>query len=108
MSTLGVISRAGAALAAGGLVLGLSAVPAVSQQAPATVTLTGSAECQIVDGTAYWAISYNLHNNIEPEQVINSVPLAFGDVSIDSAVISVDGDDLGETPFTPNTSPRWW
>jgi len=106
MNTYGRVARVGVAVAAGGLVLGLTAIPAGSQALPEqTVTLTGTAVCQIVDGGALWNIHYNLHNNIAPEVIVGSVPAAFGDVTVTSAVVSLDGTEIGPTTFDPNPVP---
>ena len=109
MLTSGLIARAGAALAAGGLVFGLSAIPAGSQVVPgSSVTLTGSAECQLTggeNGGPIWVISYNLHNNIDPQVIVGSAPAAFGDVDVTSAFVSLNGTTLAPAVFSPNPVP---
>ena len=99
MTRFGTVSRVGAAVAAGGLVLGLSALPAGSQVLE-PITITGTAECVNMDGDYVWAIDYTIHNDLQPPQIVGSVPAAVNDVSIDSA--EVTGAVSGSPPFTPN------
>ena len=106
MSIYGRLGRVGAAVVAGGLVLGLTAIPAGSQALPEeTVTLTGTAVCRVIEGGQMWDINYNLHNNIAPEVIVGAIPAAFGDVTVDSAVVSLDGTDISPTFFDPNPVP---
>lgn len=101
MSTFGVLTRAGAVMAAGGLVIGLSAIPAGSQQLE-PITITGEATCVQAEGQAAWAVDYTIHNDLTIP-TIDSVPAAARDVNIDSATLSGAAD--GNPTFSPNPIP---
>jgi hypothetical protein len=104
----GLIARTGAAVAAGGLVLGLSAIPAGSQVAPASpLQVSGTVECQVIEGDYLWVIDYTAENLVEPQVVpaSASVPAAYGDIDITSAPITLDGAPVGSASFSPNPVP---
>ncbi len=98
----GTIVRAGAALAAGGLVLGLSALPAGSQSVgSASLDLTGTATCEVQNGEYVWAVEYSATNTSEIN-IIGSTPAAIGDIDLGSQVLTLNGQPAGTTDLLPN------
>ena len=95
-----LVRRALTAVAAGGMVLGVSAVPAsAGLQAP--ISITGEAVCNLATGHETYSLNWTITNLIQnlPASTTNT-PAAYGDVNIDSATES--GAWTGSVTFTPN------
>jgi hypothetical protein len=100
------LARAGAAIAAGGLVLGLTAVPTSAQVEPASpLQVSGTATCEVWEGEYVWVVEYVAENLVDPEPILTAVPAAFGDIDITSAPITLNGDVVGAGNFDPNPVP---
>ena len=105
MLTFGPLARAGAVVAAGGFVIGLSAIPAGSQVLPtSSLAVTGTVDCQVVEGEYTWIVAYEA-TNTSTIDIPASVPAALGDIDITSQVISLDGSPVGSTDLQPNPVP---
>jgi len=105
MSVFRPFARVGAALAAGGLVLGLSAVSAGSQELETYLVVSGEYECVEVEGDYVWAIDYLAENLIEPLPEPGAIPAASGDIWILDADLYVGEEELGAVTFDPDVVP---
>ncbi len=105
MPSIRPFARAGAALAAGGLVLGLTAIPAGSQVVDtSSLEVTGTVECQVSGDQYTWVVAYEA-TNTSSIGVPNNVPAALGDIDITGQELSLDTVDLGPINLTPNPVP---
>jgi hypothetical protein len=105
MPSIRPFARAGAALAAGGLVLGLTVIPAGSQVIDTSgLEVTGTVECQVVEGSYNWVVAYEATNTTIIDIPANA-PAAFGDITIESQVVTLDGGPAGSTDLQPNPVP---
>jgi hypothetical protein len=105
------LTGAGAAVAVGLLVLGLSALPVGSQVVPADpLALDGTIVCNGYHVDRYnieyvWAVNYTATNNYLPQPGPADVPAAIGDIEIISADVTLDGEAIGPAEFSPNPVP---
>lgn len=102
MLKFGPVVRVGAAVAAGGLVLGLTAIPAGSQVVnSASLAASGTVECQVISGVYTWVFDYEATNTSQIGIPAN-VPAALGDIEITSQAVTLDGAPGGATNLVPN------
>jgi hypothetical protein len=105
MPSIRPFARAGAALAAGGLVLGLTAIPAGSQVvASSSLAVTGTVECQVAGDQYTWVVAYEATNTSQIAIPAGS-PAALGDIDITAENLSLDAVDLGPIDLQPNPVP---
>lgn len=94
-----LVRRALIAAAAGGMVLGVSAVPA-SAGLTAPISISGEAVCNVATGHETYTLNWTI-TNLTPAQVAGTNgAAAYGDVNIVSATES--GAWTGTVTFTPN------
>lgn len=101
MFRFGFAARAGIAAAAGGLVLGLSVVPAGSQVIEqSSLDVAGTATCEVVEGEYTWVVDYTA-TNTSTIGIPASAPAALGEIDIifQQAVLN------GGTPFNTDLVP---
>jgi hypothetical protein len=105
MPSIRPFARAGAAIAAGGLVLGLTAIPAGSQVVDtSSLDVSGTVECQVVEGGYNWVVAYEATNTSQIA-IPNNVPAALGDIDSTGEELSLDAIDLGPIDLQPNPVP---
>lgn len=95
MSSFRPIARVGAALAVGSLAIGLSALPAGSQEQDWPLTIIGEANCAVIAGTPVLNVYYEIDNVAESE--VDIIEAAVG--------LSETENFLDNVFFDPNPIP---